>query len=317
MTFVPNETAELCRYRHEAFFYADPDEFFDQTLRFLREANAGSEPTLVVLAADKNQVLQRELRGDAEGVMFADMALLGSNPARIIPAWHDFLGRHSAPSHQVRGIGEPAWAGRSPAELAECHRHEALLNVAFRDPSFWLLCAYDTSSLPPTVIEQAHRTHPFVTQRGDSGASAHFPGTEHLVGPHDDPMPLPIDPFVLQFGQQQLRQVRQEVFDRCRRAGLPSTRSEEMVLAVNELATNSLLYGGGSGTLRIWSDGGALICETQDHGRFEDPLVGRQRPPADSMGGRGMWIVNQLCDLVQQRELTTGNFVRLHMWFGA
>jgi hypothetical protein len=30
-------------------------------------------------------------------------------------------------------------------------------------------------------------------------------------------------------------------------------------------------------------------------------------------GGRGLWIVNHLCDLVQLRSSPAGNVVRLHM----
>ena len=42
-------------------------------------------------------------------------------------------------------------------------------------------------------------------------------------------------------------------------------------------------------------------------------LVGRQLPADDAIGGRGIWMANQLCDLVQIRRLSTGNVVRLHL----
>ena len=56
------------------------------------------------------------------------MAVLGHNPARIIPAWRDFADAHAGP---IRGIGEPIWPGRGADELVECQLHESLLNVAF------------------------------------------------------------------------------------------------------------------------------------------------------------------------------------------
>ena len=72
----------------------------------------------------------------------------GSNPARIIPAWQDFLAAH-AERRSARCAGSASRSGRAgaPTELAECQRHEALLNVAFADPAFWLLCPYDTAAL--------------------------------------------------------------------------------------------------------------------------------------------------------------------------
>jgi anti-sigma regulatory factor (Ser/Thr protein kinase) len=87
----------------------------------------------------------------------------------------------------------------------------------------------------------------------------------------------------------------------------------DLVLAVNEVAANSIAHGGGSGTLRVWRDGGALVCEVSDRGHLDDPLADRRRPAPGQDGGRGLWLANQLCDLVQVRSFATGTTVRLHM----
>jgi hypothetical protein len=46
---------------------------------------------------------------------------------------------------------------------------------------------------------------------------------------------------------------------------------------------------------------------------LEDPLIDRVRPAAHAAGRRGLWLANQLCDLVQIRTLPSGTVVRLHM----
>jgi anti-sigma regulatory factor (Ser/Thr protein kinase) len=79
------------------------------------------------------------------------------------------------------------------------------------------------------------------------------------------------------------------------------------------VATNSVLHGGGDGTLLVWPEGEALICELRDDGLFDDPLAGRERPRPDRVGGHGLWLANQLCDLVQVRSFATGTVVRLHL----
>ncbi len=104
------------------------------------------------------------------------MAEVGTNPARIFPAWQQFVAEHSGEGRTLRGIGEPIWAERSPAELAECQRHEALLNACFDDPDFLRLCPYDTTALGAAVVEQARRNHPFVSTRGRAASSSSFPG---------------------------------------------------------------------------------------------------------------------------------------------
>ena len=49
-----------------------------------------------------------------------------------------------------------------------------------------------------------------------------------------------------------------------------------------------------------------------DDGRIDDPLAGRKRPDVDACSGRGLWMVNQLCELVQIRSTLTGTAVRMH-----
>lgn len=300
-------------YRHEALFYAGDDGFMDGTLPFIREALAAAEPILVVLGAEKIQALRYELGSDGEAVLFADMAEVGANPARIIPAWEDFLLEHAAPDRRLWGIGEPIWAARTSAELAECQRHEALLNVAFSDPAFSLLCPYDTVSLPVEVIEEARRNHPFLRTGDQLVNSADYPGAELLALPFDEPLSDPPPHAHLRFDVDSLREVRGMLAAHAAQAGLSEERTADLLLAVNEVATNSLLHGGGRGTVRIWREHDALICEVRDEGRIEDPLAGRRRPPSDSRGGRGLWLANQLCELVQVRIFATGGVVRLHM----
>ncbi|HEY7830979.1 MAG TPA: sensor histidine kinase [Solirubrobacteraceae bacterium] len=301
-------------YRHEAFFYAGSEQFIAGTLPFIHEALAANEPILVVLDETKIALLRQQLGADSERVLFADMAEVGINPARIIPAWEDFLDRHAAPGRRLWGIGEPIWAARTPAELAECQRHEALLNVAFSDPAFSLLCPYDTLSLAPEVIAEARRNHPLLREGALPIASIDYPGAEFLATPFDETLPEPPPGVpVVDFQANTLRDVRALVTADAIRAGLSDGRTADLLLAVNEVATNSLLHGGGRGTVCLWQESTALICEVRDEGRIEDPLVGRRRPTPGSVGGHGLWLANQLCELVQVRTFLTGSAVRLHM----
>jgi anti-sigma regulatory factor (Ser/Thr protein kinase) len=115
------------------------------------------------------------------------------------------------------------------------------------------------------------------------------------------------------FRQTDLKRVRRFVSEHAADAGLPSERADDLVVAVNEAATNSVRHGGGEGLFRIWRDHGALVCEIRDAGRIDQPLVGRRRPERGASGGHGLWIANQICDLVQVRSRRTGTVVRLHM----
>ena len=302
-------------FRHEALFYASQDEFLERTSAFLREGVEAEEPALVVLRPDSLAALKSELNGHADRVLFADMGEVGSNPARIIPAWREFVDRHSTPGRGIRGIGEPIWAERSPAELVECQRHESLLNLAFEDTrDFFLLCPYDTSALDPSVIEEAHRSHPFVAVDGIQADSTRYRDREETAAPFAAPLPDPRTETRCQVFQTGTLRALREFVTRCATdAGFSRSSTQDIVLAVGEVATNSIVHGGGGGILRVWQEDGGLICEVNDTGRIEDPLVGRMRPEPGQIGGHGLWLANQVCELVQVRTYPGGNAVRLHL----
>jgi anti-sigma regulatory factor (Ser/Thr protein kinase) len=303
-------------YRHEAFFYDGFDEFLGGSLRFIKEATVRDEPVLVVVSQQKIGALEESLGGSSESVLFADMADVGQNPGRIIAAWQDFLHERAGPTRGVHGIGEPIWAERTPEELVECQRHEALLNMAFGDFDFRLMCPYDTSRLTEDVIYEALRTHPLVFEDGYSSVSPFYPGLHEITDHSRAPLSEPPDwAFQLSFRSKgDLGRVRRFVALQAGHAGFGVEQTQDVVLAANEMATNSLRYGGGEGALRIWCESGSFILEFSDQGSIDEPMVGRFRPAAHQAGGRGFWLANHLCDLVQVRVFATGSVVRLHMY---
>ena len=176
------------------------------------------------------------------------------------------------------------------------------------------MCPYDAGALPISVLEEAERNHPVVTTRGGPRESAGFRPLSDVERPFDRPLPQPGgQPDVMTFGVSDLGAVRGFTRRQATHFGLRPQQVEDVVLAVDEVATNSIRYGGGQGHLRIWGSGATLISEISDAGRIDDPLVGRRRPTAHQASGFGLWAVNQLCDLVQIRVFEGGSVVRMHM----
>ena len=302
------------RFRHEALIYGDDYEFLAAAHPFVADALAGAEPVLVAIAGERAQSLKGSLGGDAGEAHFTDMQALGRNPARLIPAWRRFLSEHAQDGRSVRILSEAAWPGRSPAELSECRRYESLLDLAFGQGQAWrLLCGYDARAMPEEVIETVRATHPFIRE----GAASTL-NDVHL----DDLVPRPFDgvlpepsraPEELGFTRGNLHELREFVGRSASAARVGAERGENLQLAVNELASNSVTHGGGEGRLRVWTEPGALVCEVSDSGHIEEPLVGRVHPAIDKPSGRGLWLVNHLCDLVQIRSSPQGSVVRVYM----
>ena len=307
--------SEFC---HQALFYDDADEFLAGTVPFVRDALEAGEPMMVAVGKEKIQLLTGELGGDAARVRFADMEELGRNPARLIPAWREFLDGHGGAGRALRGIGEPIWPGRRAVEIDECQRHESLLNVAFSGTlGLSLLCPYDSDLLADDVLEAARCCHPFVAREGESCENSAWVDSDSSSGPFAGVLPRrPAGAELLAFDRDSLRRVRELVSAGAKSAGLSAGRSDDLVTAVSELAANSVLHGGGGGTSSLWREGGDLVVEVEDLGWIEEPLAGRRRPLPTQEGGRGLWLANQLCDLVQIRSRLGSTAVRLRMSVG-
>jgi anti-sigma regulatory factor (Ser/Thr protein kinase) len=301
------------RFSHQAVLYDGLEGLVPAVLPFIREGIARGEPVLVALLPERLAAVEKALGADATRVDFVDMGELGANPACIIPEWRRFLEDTGEDGRPVRGVGEPAWSGRRDVELEEAALHEALLNLAFDDgPAWQLLCPYDVSTLPAAVIERAVRTHPVAH---GSGPDVRYGGHQQALALFSSTLPpAPATAEDFEFGPRDLAGLRSLVASLARQAGVDRDAADDMVLATHELASNSVLHGGGSGRVRSWTEPGAFVVEVSDAGVIHDPLVGRDLLEELAETGRGIWMANQLCDLVQVRSGDAGTVVRLFSW---
>jgi anti-sigma regulatory factor (Ser/Thr protein kinase) len=301
------------RFRHEAVLYRGLDGLVEVVEPFLREAIERAEPVLVAVLPDRVAALTDVLGPDAAAVEFLDMGEIGRNPARIIPAWKAFVDEHR--NHgPVRGVGEPVWAGRRPQEIDECRLHEALLNVAFDGGPVWrLMCPYDAAALSDDVVADVLRTHP-VVDRLPAPTVAYHGHAGALEDFHRALSAPPRRAEQVAFDDADLAGLRSVVRRLAEQAGLTGDVVDDLVLAAHELASNSVRHGGGRGVLRSWLRPEALVFEVRDSGRISDPLVGRESADDLDENGRGIWMANQLCDLVQVRSTAGGTAVRLYTW---
>ena len=109
-----------------------------------------------------------------------------------------------------------------------------------------------------------------------------------------------------------LHMVRAFVTEHASCAGADRRRAGDLVIAVSELAANTYRHTSAGGMVSLWATADELICQVEDSGHISDPLAGRRHPDPDG-GGQGMWIVHQLCDLVEIRTGPAGTQIRVHM----
>ena len=299
-------------FSHEAMLYDDIDGFVTRTASFIREGIRRDEDALVVLNAEKNDLLRAEI-GATERVRFADMATVGHNPARFDPGVEGLRRRCHRRRRQVPRGGRADLGGPVPCRARRMRTARGSAERRLRRfPAWRLLCPYDASDLSDSVLREAERNHPVVWI---GMPCVRAPCTAGSTTRRNRCIPDWTTPetcwWSARTGCKILGAIRGTSRRIAKDMGFVDARVADIALVASELATNSVRHGGGAGWLRIWRSSAGLILDAIDAGSIAAPLAGRERP-AGMDGGYGLWIANQVADLVQLRMTETGSIVRAH-----
>jgi anti-sigma regulatory factor (Ser/Thr protein kinase) len=296
---------------HEAQPYRTDAEFLEATVPYIRAALARDEPVLVEVPSPRGELVRDVLGSDAQRVRFGDVAKDGQNPARLIP-WvlHPFT--EARTDGQATIVVESMWPSRSAAEYAACVEHEALINLAFAQQNVSILCPYNLTELPEQALADAERTHPILREGLVGRISTSY--TDPHVVVTDIASEQPATPSGAErFEFTRVVDARHAASEWGAKAGLAPERLTDLVIAISEVCGNTLAHAGDGGTVACWQDRGSLIYEIRDGGHIEDLLAGRLPPPAEQESGRGLLMVNLLCDLVRIQTSSSGTAIRLWM----
>ncbi|MEU1040656.1 anti-sigma factor RsbA family regulatory protein [Streptomyces sp. NPDC005551] len=296
---------------HPALFYRGDQEYVEGTVPFLLDGLKAEEPVAVAAPARQLDLIRTGLGPSAADVHFVDMTKAGRNPGRIIPSVLRAFADARSGGH-VRIIGEPIWAGRTAVEYPACVQHEALINMAFRGRDVTILCPYDADALPADVIDDARATHPVVIDKGEEQISSDY-AVESVLARFNEALDHPPGAATARFDAEALPVTRDFALAAARERGMSELRLQDLALVVAELTTNSVVHGGGAGTVRVWAEGEQIVCEVQDEGQLTDLLAGRRPAPPQQLGGRGLLLVHYLSDLVRVHTGSVGTTVRSYL----
>ncbi|HEX3337496.1 MAG TPA: sensor histidine kinase [Jatrophihabitans sp.] len=293
-------------YRHEAWPYSGLDEFVASCVSLVQGGLGRDERLLLLASGHKIDGVREALSGDAEDVTFIPTDEHGRNPSRITTMLHSF--QAAGDGRRSVGVNESVFVGRSAAAHVEAQLSENVLNAPLlRTWPLSVVCMYDTSELDAATVTEMRRSHPVV--RGQGANPEYEPdraATQHAA----ELAPVPAD-VELDVGPAELDRMRHVVRAAATRYGLTADRVDDLVLAANEIVTNSLRHGGGHCHVAVWLESESAVCEVRDGGQITDPLIGRFAPSPSATSGRGLWLANHLCDLVQLRSSAAGTVVRL------
>jgi anti-sigma regulatory factor (Ser/Thr protein kinase) len=114
----------------------------------------------------------------------------------------------------------------------------------------------------------------------------------------------------VEFGPDDLRHVR-EVVRTIAGERIPD-RADNAVLAVHEVAVNSIVHGGGRGVLLIDETSDSIVFTVEDaDGTGSVPQV--QATVSEATSGRGLWIAQRLSDRLIIETRPTRTRVCVHL----
>lgn len=189
---------------------------------------------------------------------------------------------------------------------------DAAMNVALSELPVTLTCFFPELPLHQRILDGARRNHEQLLVGGVPRSNPGYQAPRDVLA--DQPVAAPdvlgAPDMNLRFGAWQLHELRAQVQQALLDAGCQLDHAEDVVLAVNEVATNAVAHGESEAELYLWT-GDELVCEVHDRGILADPLPGLQAPHPSHPKGRGLWIARQLCDMLHIWSDPGGTHVRM------
>ncbi|HEX4103805.1 MAG: anti-sigma factor RsbA family regulatory protein [Pseudonocardiaceae bacterium] len=302
---------------HQALLYGSEEVFLGGTVPFIRDGLERGDSIRVVTTDRNTGWLWAALGADARHVAFGESSQWYRHPMRTLADVHRTVQAASRCGQRLRMIGEPWSTTRTAQQSTEWTRYESLVNAALAWSNAALMCTYDTRIVSPDVVAEVAQTHPELVIDGAARLSpSYLDPAVFNAGCDTTPLPeLPPPALRRRFDEvDQLVTLRALVTCYATEARATAPDVERFVRAVNEVVTNAIEHGGGSGVVRIWTDPKTVLCEVSDTGAgLRDPLAGRLPSGRSTARGRGLWLARQLCDLIEVRSDSAGTTVRLHL----
>ena len=302
-------------FRHEALLYDSTAALVGTAAPFLLEGLDAGDAAVIAVSEGNARPLCDAVGGDPRVVVLERHALYRPRTPSAITTFRRLAAEHAGSGRRVRVVGEVDF-GATAADRQEWQRYESVINQAFAASPLWGLCVFDTTRLPPPVLDTARHTHPSL--RTADGAVAN----PAYVRPADYLGALPVPPEPLEEGPPVLAEddvtdavaLRRALRQRLQAVAGPVDRVEDFLMAADEMVSNGLRHGRPPVGLRLWTAPGVLVCTVRDSGGgWDDPFAGYGPAHGEdlSAGGMGLWLARQRCDHLAIRRDEQGVSVRL------
>lgn len=309
---------------HTALTYDSPEDLATRLAPVVQGWLSNDDRVVVNIGAQSGTAVKSALGADAQRVRWSDSGAWNPHPVRRLRAIQE-LAEDAARtgSGPLRFVGECAFPAGPPEMIEEWERFDAVLNEVLSHAAMTMVCAYDTQSVPNDVLGRVRCSHPFLGLEPFEPSGAYLGPDDFLASRRRALSPVPRGARHLE-GEVSPAQARQMVRDLLERGeghmASPTTRprsvlADDMAVSVTEIVTNAWQNGATRVDVSCWRAGGEYVLQVDDDGPgLPDLYAGYRRPLPSAFGGRGLWIVRQLADLVEVAPREPGTAVRVRFF---
>lgn len=310
------------RFRHLAVIHRSVDELLDVFAPMLVAATARGDHLRAAVDDPLSRAIRERLGAAARGIVFGEPGrpysysgqttaarradrlrdLVGGSRGAIVLTDHSILAGHTAT--QVS---------------ASDHRSvvDASSNLALSGLPVTLICAFDIRHATETTEHGLYWNHPELIDGTTIRPNPRYRAPEDVLAatpvPPAPPLGPPIHELPFANGTTALRDIRAWTRHHGQAADLHPARIDGLVMAINELVSNSIEHGGGHGTLSWWTRPGRVVAQIHDPGHMSTTTPGLRRPDPLAPRGRGIWLTRQVSDILHLWTTPKGSYARLEI----
>jgi len=301
-------------FAHVGVLYGSDEQLRDLLVPYLADALRRREHLLVAVSKPAERVLHAALGEAADRVQWGGSGLSDDRLGRMFATFGDYLARRCGAGVPTCVVGEPG-AGLSPDRLSHYLRYVSMAYQIYGAYGCPMLFLWNEQRYSPEVLAHVRAVHPRLLGGGGTIINTEYRDPIDYLTAAATPAPAApadLDLDVRLESADGLAELRRQLRSWGSSAALSDGDTDDIVIAVDEIATNALEHGQPPARVRGWSTADAVFVRVDDQGRSGiPPTTGYVRPPTDSRRGRGIWMARHLADVLTTHNGPTGTTVAL------
>src|SRR5437763_14103021 len=292
MSAAADPGGQTMGFAHVGVLYSSDEQLRDLLSPHLAEAVRRREHVLVVISEAAERVLRDALGEGAGHIQWGGSGLAHNRLGRMFASVGDYLDERYRAGLPTRVIGEPG-SDISSDRLSQYLRYVSMAYEIYGAYEYPMLFLWDERRYSPAVLAHVRVVHPRLLGGGGMTINTEYREPIDYLNanaPSAPAAPVDLDLDVHLESADGLADLRRRLRSWGATTELSDGDTDDIVIAVDEIATNALEHGQQPARDRGWCTADAVFVRVDDHGDTGiRATTGYVRQPTDPRRGTGLW----------------------------